>query len=79
MAAKGTRTIGRLDSVAGIRRELARVYTEARRGELDTNEASKLGNLLAVLHRIIEGSALEDRLARLEEAADREPEPWKVK
>ena len=49
-----------------VRRELARLYGEARHGQLDALEASRLGNLLAIIGRLIEGSDLEQRIAELE-------------
>ena len=66
------KTVGRLDSVAGVRRELARLYVEARRAELDVSDASKLANVLAVLSRILESSVIEERLSALEAAAAEE-------
>jgi hypothetical protein len=62
--------VGPLNSVAGVRRELVRVYTEARRDELDVSDASKLANILFQIGRLIEGVDLETRLARLEAAAN---------
>ncbi len=49
-----------------VRRELARVYREARGGSLDVGDASRLGNLLLILARLIEESDLEARLTALE-------------
>ena len=62
--------IGRLDSLVRVRRELARLYGEARRGQIDALEASRLGNILAVMGRLIEGGELELRVAELEAAAE---------
>lgn len=75
MAAKGTVTVGPLDTVARVRRELARVYRDTRRGELDPGDASRFANMLSILGRLIEGSDVEQRLARLE--AIENNEPWK--
>ena len=55
-----------LERMAGVRRELARLYRQARGGALDVGEASKLANILQILGRMIEGSALEERLAEVE-------------
>lgn len=63
----------RLDSLAGVRRELARLYKEARAGELEVGDASKLANILQILGRMIEGTELERRIAELEEHAARQP------
>ena len=59
--------VGRLHNMAGVRRELARVYREARKGVLSVADAAKLGNLLAILARIIETSTLETRVKALED------------
>lgn len=59
----------RLDSLAGVRRELARLYREARAGGLGVGEASKLANILQVLGRMIEGAELERRVDELERRA----------
>lgn len=51
----------RLDSLAGVRRELARLYREARAGGLGVGDASRLANILQVLGRMIEGAEPERR------------------
>ena len=58
--------VARLHNLTGVRRELAKLYTEARRGKLDPADASKLANILQILARVIEGSDLEARLSELE-------------
>ena len=60
----------RLDSMAAVRRELARLYKEARAGGLDVAAASKLANLLQILGRMIEGAELEKRIEELERRAE---------
>jgi hypothetical protein len=55
-----------LDTMDRVRRELSRLYVAARDGERDVADASKLGNMLGLIGRIIEGTSLEERLARLE-------------
>jgi len=50
-----------------VRRELARVYNDARSGRLETTDATKLGYLLNLLRSAIETSDLEQRLQALEE------------
>lgn len=52
---------------AEVRREVARVYLAARRGELDVADASRLANILAILGRMISGDAVEERLQQLED------------
>lgn len=55
-----------------VRRELARLYREAKSGRRDVQDASRLAHVLSVLARLIEGADLERRIADLEaEAAAR--------
>ena len=56
----------RLDTMARVRRELARVYREARAGTLEVADASKLANILQIMGRMIEASEVEARLDALE-------------
>ena len=60
----------RLDSAARVRRELARLYGEARSGALAVGDASKLANVLQILGRMIETGDLEVRLDELERRAE---------
>ena len=62
---------GRLNTVGRVRRELVRLYKEARAGTLDVNDASRLANILFLAARLLEGAELEARIAKLE--ADRDP------
>lgn len=55
-----------LKSVDAVRREMGRVYRDARRGEIETTEAAKLTYILAELRKTFEISVLERRLAALE-------------
>ena len=59
----------RLESVDRVRRELVRLYKEGRDGRRDTQDVSRLANVLALIARMIEGGQLEARLATLEAAA----------
>lgn len=61
-----TLRVGRLDSVWRVRRELARVYKAARRGELDTGDATRLTYCLVSLVKMIEVQDIEKRLRALE-------------
>jgi hypothetical protein len=62
--------IGRLDTLAGIRKELGRVYREARRGELHASTATRLAYILETLRKGIELEVIEQRLRALEEKAN---------
>jgi hypothetical protein len=56
----------KLETVKDVRRELARIYREARRGELKPGTATKLAFLLDLTSRMIERSELEARIKALE-------------
>jgi uncharacterized Zn finger protein (UPF0148 family) len=55
-------------TVEDVRRELARVYREAKSGRRDVSDSSKLAHILSVLARLIESSDLERRIQELEAA-----------
>jgi hypothetical protein len=55
-----------LRNATDIRRELARLYREARGGRLDKGEANKLAWLLGELRKAVELEEFEARLAALE-------------
>jgi len=57
----------KLETAAHVRRELARIYREARREEISTQTATRLAYLLEVLSRQIERTDLEKRIEALEE------------
>jgi hypothetical protein len=82
MAAKRRTRIGRLSTVAMVGCEIARIYKQSRRGELNSMEAYRYANVLAVLARCLETTAYEQRLADLELAVaqrSNQPEPFKPK
>lgn len=58
----------KLTTAEDCRRELARLYREARGKRLDVADASRLANILQLLSRLIETSDLESRILALEEA-----------
>lgn len=58
-----------LTTVEDIRRELARLYREAKSGRRDVGDASRLAHMLGLLGRMVEGAELERRIAALEAAA----------
>jgi hypothetical protein len=55
-----------LSSSADVRREIAKVYRDARQGRIDTADATKLGYLLDLMRKMIETEELEKRLAKIE-------------
>lgn len=57
----------KLRTVGDVSHELAKLYREARSGALDTSEASKLANILALLARTMTDSEIEARLESLEQ------------
>ena len=55
-----------LRDVDAVRREMGRVYRDARRGQMESTEAAKLTYILAEIRRTFEVTVLERRLAALE-------------
>ena len=55
-----------LDSLENVRREVARLYREARSGMLPLTDATRLAFLLQVLAKLHEVTTLEKRIAALE-------------
>jgi hypothetical protein len=53
-----------------VRRELVRLYREARHGRIPAQDASRLASILALVGRMIEGGEIERRLELLEVAAE---------
>lgn len=64
--AKGTRYRCKLDSMQDIKREMAKLYREARSGSIDIQDATKLTWCLQAVTKVIEGSDLEKRIEILE-------------
>jgi hypothetical protein len=58
----------RLDTVDRVRRELVRLYRGGRDGRRDTQDVSRLANVLMYVVRCLEGADLEKRIAVLEQA-----------
>ena len=58
-----------LKNLDDVKRELAKVYREARNAKIETQDLGRFSNALAILARIIEGSTVEERLQKLEEAS----------
>ena len=63
-------TIGPLDSLQRVRRELGRVYKLARRGELETDQLRAFTHCLKVMAELIEAGDLEKRLDAVEQAME---------
>ena len=55
-----------LNSLDGVRREMARVHRDAEEGRRDTSEASKLTYMLAQIGKILELTEIEARVKALE-------------
>jgi hypothetical protein len=49
-----------------VRHELVKLYRQGRDGERDTQDVSRLANVLAIVSRLIEGGDLERRIEALE-------------
>jgi hypothetical protein len=58
--------IGRLDTVGGVVVELGRIYRQARRGQLDVGDASRLATILREIRSALEASDIERRIEALE-------------
>ena len=56
----------RLGTVRECRRELVKVYQEARSGKIDTQTATRLSYLLQTLVGMIASEDMEERIAALE-------------
>jgi len=62
----------KLDTVSGVRQEMAAVYRQQRIGKLDSSELSRLFYCLNLLRQTIESSDFESRLDALESGIDNE-------
>ncbi len=58
-----------LDTAQDVKRELSRLYREARSGLVATGDATKLGWLLGEIRKTIETSDIELRIEQLEQQA----------
>jgi hypothetical protein len=63
---KGARYRAKLDSLQDVRREMAKLYREARSGVIDVQDSTKLVWVLQAVAKVIEGSDLEKRIELLE-------------
>ncbi|MBI77773.1 MAG: hypothetical protein CMM53_08365 [Rhodospirillaceae bacterium] len=57
-------------TVGEVLTELGGVYRDARKGRLDTLDASRLSAILNILRQTLESSELEERLCHLESLMD---------
>lgn len=60
----------KLASAGDVARELARLYRQARAGQMEVQDASRLANILQILARVLETSDLEARIEALEGGND---------
>ena len=67
MSVKAKVRIGTLNSVGGVLNEMAKVYREGRRGELELSDATKLVMILREIRCALEVSEFEARLLTLEQ------------
>ena len=58
-----------LESAIDCRRKLARVYQQARRGEITTQDMGRFANLLQIMVGMISDTDIEVRIAELEQQA----------
>jgi hypothetical protein len=68
---KGQRYRCKLDTLGDVKREMAKLYREARSGLLDVQDTTKLTWCLVAVGKVIEGSDLEKRLEALENAVEK--------
>lgn len=64
---KGQRYRCKLNTLQDVKREMAKVYREARSGSLDVQDSTKLVWMLQAVGKVIEGSDLEKRIEALEQ------------
>ncbi len=60
-------TRSRLGSIREIRRELVKIYEEAKTGRISTQDAGRLTYMLQTLVGMIRDSDLEERIKKLEQ------------
>ena len=71
-------SIGPLNTIAHVREEMARLYKQARRGEVPAADASRFAFILVGIAKLLAESAIEARLCALEQALDNEDfQLWK--
>jgi len=58
--------VGRLTNLRAVRRELARVYVDARQGRIDPRDAARLAFVLSAMAKTLESELIERRIDALE-------------
>ena len=66
---RGKRYRCELDTANDVKKELSKLYREARSGLVATGDATKLGWLLGEIRKTIETSDIEQRIEQLEQQA----------
>ncbi len=66
MSAQKKIRIGPLNTVGGVVTELGKIYREARRGQLDVGDATRLAMVLREIRQALEVSEFEARLLVVE-------------
>ena len=67
MSEKPKLRIGPLDTIGGVVTELGRIYRQARRGELDVGDATRLAMILREIRSALEAGDIERRIEELEQ------------
>lgn len=68
---------GSLSTLTRVRRELGRVYRDARTGKIDPNELTKFAYTLNVMGKLLEGESFEERLKALEQTIEGKHENYR--
>lgn len=55
----------RLNTIDDVKKEMARLYREARANKVDSQDASRLANMLSILGRLIDGSEIQKQIDEL--------------
>lgn len=66
---KKPKRIGPMTDIAGVTRELRKLYREARRGEIDTIDLSRFVAAMREMRGSLAAETFEKRIVALEEAA----------
>ncbi len=61
----------RLNTIDDVKKEMARLYREARAKKVDSQDASRMANMLSILGRLIEGSEVQKQIDELRAALEK--------